>query len=132
MDITKKERDCIVKIRELSGSFPPRLSDIASELKIKPPTAIELLERLERKGLIKKEHGMIILTDTGNDEYLKIMLAHRTYEILLSMSGVPADDACSQAERIDYLMEPSSMMHVLERLGSPEKCPHGKPIIPKE
>ncbi|AAT43564.1 metal-dependent transcriptional regulator [Picrophilus oshimae] len=131
MEITKKERDCIVKIKELSGSFPPRLSDLAVGLNIKPPTAIELLERLERKGLIKKEHGMIILTDNGNNEYSKIMLAHRTYETLLSMSGVSAEDACLQAEKIDYLMEPESMRHVLKSLGSPEKCPHGKPI-PKE
>ena len=55
-NITRKERDCIVALHENSG-FPLRLFNIAEILKIKAPTAYELVKRLESKNIIEKKIG---------------------------------------------------------------------------
>ncbi len=130
MDVTKKERDCIVVIHENSSGFPLRLSDIASLMKVKPSTAYELLNRLLSKKIITKEKGMIMPTQYGNRVYSEIITAHRTMEILLTKSGVNRDIACSQMEKIDYLMDELSVEKILKQIGNPDKCPHGKPVKP--
>ena len=56
----RKERDCIVALHENSG-FPLRLFNIADILKIKAPTAYELVKRLESKNIIEKKNGVISL-----------------------------------------------------------------------
>ncbi|KJE49142.1 MULTISPECIES: metal-dependent transcriptional regulator [Acidiplasma] len=128
MDITKKERDCIVVIHDNSKPLPLRLSDVAGLMNIKPPTAHELINRLLSKNIIKKERGMITLTDYGNEIYSEIMMAHRTLEIILTRSGVNSDKACTQVEKVDYLMDTSSIEKLLQTIGNPDKCPHGKPV----
>jgi DtxR family Mn-dependent transcriptional regulator len=129
-NITRKERDCIVALHDSSG-FPLRLFNIAEILKIKAPTAHELVKRLESKNIIEKKNGIISLTDYGNKVYSEIIMAHRTMEILLTKSGVNSDLACEQIEKIDYLMDDTSIKKLFESIGQPLTCPHGKPVISK-
>jgi DtxR family Mn-dependent transcriptional regulator len=123
-NITRKERDCIVALHENSG-FPLRLFNIAEILKIKAPTAYELVKRLESKNIIEKKNGVI------NMIYSEIIMAHRTLEIMLTKSGVNSDRACQQIEKIDYLMDDVSIQKLFKSLGQPQTCPHGKPVISK-
>ena len=52
--VTKRERDCLIMLEEDSqNGFPMRLHQIASTLGIKPPTALNVIKRLEEKGLAK-------------------------------------------------------------------------------
>jgi DtxR family Mn-dependent transcriptional regulator len=125
--ITRKERDCIVALRENSG-FPVRLFNIAELLDIKAPTAFELIKRLESKNIIKKTNGVISLTPYGNSIYSEIIMAHRTLELILTRSGVNSDKACQQIEKIDYLMDDTSVQKLFKSLGQPQTCPHGKPV----
>jgi len=129
-NITRKERDCIVALHENSG-FPLRLFNIAEILKIKAPTAYELVKRLESKNIIEKKNGVISLTPNGNTIYSEIIMAHRTLEIMLTKSGVNSDRACQQIEKIDYLMDDVSIQKLFKSLGQPQTCPHGKPVISK-
>ena len=126
-NITRKERDCIVALYENSG-FPLRLFNIADILKIKAPTAYELVKRLESKNIINKTNGIISLTAYGISIYDEIIMAHRTLELILTKSGVNSDTACEQIERIDYLMDDASVQKLFKSLGQPQTCPHGKPI----
>jgi DtxR family Mn-dependent transcriptional regulator len=126
-NITRKERDCIVALYENSG-FPLRLFNIADILKIKAPTAYELVKRLESKNIINKTNGIISLTTYGISIYDEIIMAHRTLELILTKSGVNSDTACEQIERIDYLMDDVSVQKLFKSLGQPQTCPHGKPI----
>ncbi|MCL4453129.1 metal-dependent transcriptional regulator [Ferroplasma sp.] len=126
-NITRKERDCIVALHENSG-FPIRLFNIADILKIKAPTAFELIKRLESKNIISKTNGVISLTPYGNSIYSEIIMAHRTLELILTKSGVNSDMACEQIEKIDYLMDDASVQKLFKSLGQPQTCPHGKPV----
>ncbi len=130
--VTKKERDCLITVRE-NGSepFPIRLCEIAKLMGIRPPSALELVERLEGKGLLKSRSGMIRLTPQGLREYERIILNHRVFESLFVQSGISADEACKETESFDYFLDSRTAEAVHRKIGSPSFCPHGKPIKAK-
>ncbi len=128
--VTGKERECIVALEDLKSEFPPRLTQIAEKLKIKPSTTFVLLKHLEEKGLVEEEKGNVILTEKGKRVYTSIILAHRCLETLLYRAGIPLNCACKEAEKIDYLITPAYAKKLWKYLGKPKTCPHGKPIVP--
>ncbi len=129
-NITKKERDCIISIWQGSrNGFPVRVSEIAKEMNIKPPTVEELLGRLESKRLIERNGGMVLLSEEGKKAYRRIMLGHRALETFLVQCGDDADRACKMISNFDYMIDERTASLVLNRIGNPTVCPHGKPIF---
>ncbi len=128
MDISKRERDYIVLLKELSSEFPVRISDLARASGVKEPTAYESIKRMEEKGLVKVRKGIVVLTDTGLLTYLKIIKAHRVLELLFVKHGADPDEACKECANIDYLISESMVQKAYNSLGSPSVCPHGRPI----
>lgn len=129
-EVTKRERDCLVLLKEESnGEFPVRLHQIAENLNVKSPTALNIVKRLRVKGLVESQDGMVVLTETGDEVAKKILLVHRTFESLFCQSGVPKKNACEEAGEIDFLIVPENARLVLKRIDSPSSCPHGKPIM---
>jgi DtxR family Mn-dependent transcriptional regulator len=129
--LTRKERDCILYIRKGSkDDFPVRVSDIAKTMNVKPPTIEELLNRMEEKALIKRKHGMITLTKSGNRMYNDIILTHRVLEIFFVECGVKLTNACEEISNFDYLINIDTARMILTKLGNPKTCPHGDPILP--
>lgn len=127
--ITKRERDCLVQIKENSlKGFPVRLHEIASFMEIKSPTALNIIRRLQAKGYVDSKDGMVILTDPGNEIAGKILLVHRTFESLFCQSGISKANACREASEIDFLIPVKNARLVLKRIDNPKVCPHGKPI----
>ena len=129
MDLTKKERDCIIKINEYESAFPLRLIELAKRVGIKAPTAYQLVKRLSSKGLVSENRGVIIPTKKGRQAYKDIIMAHRCVETLLNRAGVPKNCACTEAQKIDYKLTPSYVKLLYKFIGSPKNCPHGKPVI---
>jgi len=129
-NLTKRERDCIITVGERRNqSFPTRVSFIAKSLGMKMPTVEEIVKRLVKKGLVQKEAGMVILTAKGNQCYEEIMMKHRAMETFLFECGVDADDACKEVSKFDYLIGKKSVYKIMEKIGKPERCPHGFKII---
>lgn len=127
--ITKRERDCLVFIEEYTGKgFPIRLHEIASTMKVKSPTAFNVIKRLEEKGLAESRNGMVKLTTAGKEAARKILIVHRTFESLFCQSGIPVEKACEEASDIDFLIPENNARKVLKRIDNPKVCPHGKPI----
>ena len=127
--LTKRERDCMVSIREKGmEDFPLRLNELAGILKISSPTALNILRRLEVKGMIASSRGMIKLTEKGLKSVDMILKIHRVYESLFCQSGVSENTACNEASMVDYLTGEQTAEMVLHRIGDPKICPHGKPI----
>lgn len=127
--ITKKERDCLVAVVEnnISG-FPIKLIDLSKKLKIKPPTALDLVRRLEKKGILENKRGMIIPTQDGRRRYQMIIYAHRIIECALKDSGENDIQSCMEAASYDYLVSMNLVSEMDNLLGKPEICPHGKKI----
>ncbi len=109
-----------------------RLHQIADQLRVKPPTALNVVRRLEQKGLAKSKDGMVILTETGNKIAKGILLVHRTYESLLCQSGVSENSACLEAAEVDFIIPEGNAKLILKKIGNPKFCPHGKPIATKD
>lgn len=131
--VTRRERDCLVSLTEgSSDGFPMRLHQIATVMKVKPPTALNVVRRLEQKGLAESRDGMVLLTKSGDQTAQKILLVHRTYESLFCQSGIPASEACAEAAVVDFIIPEDNAKMVLKKIGSPTKCPHGKPIQESE
>lgn len=127
--ITKRERDCLVFLKENSlQGFPLRLHEIASMMGVKPPTALNIIKRLKKKGLVDSKDGMIILTGEGLEVTGRILLVHRTFESLFCQSGISKKSACMEAGEIDFLIHENDARMILKRIDSPKVCPHGKPI----
>lgn len=128
--VTKRERDCLVFLREESdGEFPVRLHQVAESMKVKSPTALNIIKRLRLKGYVEARDGMVVLTEKGREITKKILLVHRTFESLFCQSGVSAKNACLEAGEIDFLIPAENAELVLKRIDNPRSCPHGKPII---
>lgn len=129
-NLTRRERDCVITIHEnASPDFPVRLSKIATIMQLKPPTVIEILKRLESKGLVNREKGMVVLTNSGKESYNFIVNCHRILETLFVDSGVELEEACKEISAFDYMVDSDSAMKLSTFVGTPKTCPHGKPII---
>jgi len=129
-NLTQRERDCVIAIQNnTSGDFPVRLSEIARKMDLKPPTVIEILKRLEIKGLVNRVKGMVILTDAGKESYRSVVNCHRILETLFVDSGIELEEACREVSAFDYMIDSGSALKLSNFVGNPKACPHGKPII---
>lgn len=132
-NITKKERDCLLAIyREELSDTPVRLVDLARSLNVKPPTALELLARLESKGYVTRRRGLIFLSESGREVAKGILTVHRALEVFFARCGLGADEACNLVSNFDYMVESSIAPMMLGALGNPSTCPHGYPIKTEE
>lgn len=130
--VTKRERDCITALgKNRKETFPTRISSLAKSLNMKMPTVEEIVQRLMNKGLVQKKAGMVILTGSGNECYDEIIMKHRVMETFLFECGVDADKACEEVSEFDYLIDNESAGKIIEKIGKPEKCPHGFRIVEK-
>ncbi len=127
--ITKKERDCLVAIRESAiAPFPARLCDVAKIMGISSPSALEIIGRLKGKNMAESRNGMITLTSDGLAEYERIILNHRVFESLFVQSGISMEKACRDIKSFDYFLDTRTGLAILRKIGSPPSCPHGDPI----
>jgi DtxR family Mn-dependent transcriptional regulator len=122
-----------------AGEYGPVVKDspalsarIAEMLGVSRPTAGEMLKRLESEGLIERgEHKEALLTDKGRHEAERVVRRHRLIERLLTdfMGYTPAESH-ERADMLGDAFTDEMIERVAERLGHPERCPHGWPIDP--
>ena len=92
---------------------------------------IELIEQLERKGLIQSSAGGLTLTPEGEHWAIQIVRAHRLWErYLADEAGMPFADLHGAADRAEHeLMADAENIEALDaHLGHPRRDPHGDPI----
>ncbi|HLH86459.1 MAG TPA: metal-dependent transcriptional regulator [Thermoplasmataceae archaeon] len=127
--LTKRERDCLIQIGEYSDSpFPLRLIDLSERLQVSSPAVLSLIKGLEGKGLVNRNHGMVMLTETGKNQYRRIVESHRVMEVLMVKNGLNPDNACKESSRFDFMLDHEDILKIFFSLGKPECCPHGRKI----
>jgi DtxR family Mn-dependent transcriptional regulator len=95
-------------------------------------SAGEMLKRLEREGLIERgEHKEALLTAKGRKRAERVVRKHRIIERLLTdfMGYTPAE-AHVHADELGDTFTEDMVERIDERLGHPERCPHGWPVDP--
>jgi DtxR family Mn-dependent transcriptional regulator len=89
-----------------------------------------MLKRLEAEGLVERgEHKEAILTEAGRERAERVVRRHRIIERLLTdfMGYTPAESHVHADELGDTFSE-EMIERIDERLGRPERCPHGWPV----
>ncbi|MDY1590538.1 MAG: metal-dependent transcriptional regulator [Methanofastidiosum sp.] len=92
---TNTEQDylkAILNITENKGFA--RTKDVAKALGVRPATTVEMLKKLEEKGLIKREHyGPTVLTEKGTKIATITLKKHKVLLDFFTMILVPEEDA---------------------------------------
>jgi DtxR family transcriptional regulator, Mn-dependent transcriptional regulator len=115
------------------GPRSPRLgARVAEMLGVSRASAGEMLKRLEREGLIRRgEHKEALLTRKGRARAERVVRKHRIIERLLTdFMGYTAAEAHVHADELGDTFSEEMIERVAERLGNPERCPHGWPVDP--
>jgi DtxR family transcriptional regulator, Mn-dependent transcriptional regulator len=122
----------IGEYRPLGGGSPTLASRVAEMLGVSRASAGEMLKRLEREGLIERgEHKEALLTAKGRKRAERVVRKHRIIERLLTdfMGYTPAE-AHVHADELGDTFTEDMVERIDERLGHPQRCPHGWPVDP--
>jgi DtxR family Mn-dependent transcriptional regulator len=122
----------IGEYRPQSSGSPTLASRVAEMLGVSRASAGEMLKRLEGEGLIERgEQKEAILTETGRARAEKVVRKHRIIERLLTdFMGYTAAEAHVHADELGDTFSDDMVERIDDKLGHPERCPHGWPVDP--
>src|SRR6059036_848826 len=122
----------IGEYRPQSTGSPTLASRVAEMLGVSRASAGEMLKRRESEGLIERgEQKEAILTETGRARAETVVRKHRIIERLLTdFMGYTAAEAHVYADELGDTFTDDMVERVEERLGHPDRCPHGWPVDP--
>jgi Mn-dependent DtxR family transcriptional regulator len=122
----------IGEYRPLNAGSPTLASRVAEMLGVSRASAGEMLKRLEREGLIERgEHKEALLTAAGRKRAERVVRKHRIIERLLTdFMGYTAAEAHVHADALGDTFTDDMVERIDERLGHPDRCPHGWPVDP--
>jgi DtxR family Mn-dependent transcriptional regulator len=134
MEITENVEEYLETLYTLDeeGKHVAKISDIASNLSVTPPSAVEMLKKIEKEGLVDyRVREGVSLTKKGRKLARRIIRNHRIAELLLTEilevdidDGTHEDMVCAIEHHITDEMADA----VCTKLNHPGKCPHGKNI----
>jgi DtxR family Mn-dependent transcriptional regulator len=121
------------------GEYGPVVKDspalaarVADMLGVSRASAGEMLKRLEADGLVERgERKEVILTPAGREAAERVIRRHRLIERLLTdFMGYTGAEAHEHADALADTFSDEMIERVRERLGNPDRCPHGWPVEP--
>lgn len=111
---------------------PPLASRVAEMLHVSRASAGEMLKRLEADGLIERgERKEALLTASGRERAERVVRKHRIIERLLTdFMGYTGYEAHERADELGDTFDDEMVARMHEKLGRPDRCPHGWPVEP--
>ncbi|MBM2823080.1 MAG: FeoA protein [Thermoleophilia bacterium] len=108
-------------------------SRVAEMLGVSRASAGEMLKRLEADGLVERgEQKEAILTDVGIERAKRVVRKHRIIErFLTDFMGYTAAESHVHADELGDTFTDEMIERINERLGHPDRCPHGWPVEPE-
>ena len=106
---------------------------VAEMLGVSRASAGEMLKRLEADGLVERgDQKEAILTDAGIERAKRVVRKHRIIErFLTDFMGYTAAESHVQADELGDTFTDEMIERINERLGHPDRCPHGWPVEPE-
>lgn len=103
---------------------------LSKELKHSNQTIIEMVKKLEQKGFVKYyPYKGVKLTESGKKEAVRIIRAHRVWEVFLTEKlGLDWDDVHEEAELLEHASNERIIDALYRYLNEPKICQHGNPI----
>ena len=114
----------------VTAGSPTLASRVAEMLGVSRASAGEMLKRLEAEGLIERgEQREALLTASGRKRAEQVVRRHRLIERLLTdFLGYTAAEAHVYADELGDTFSDEMVERMSERLGHPDRCPHGWPV----
>ncbi len=111
---------------------PALAARIAEMLGVSAPSVAEMLKRLEADGMIERgRRRATVLTEKGRAKAEHHVRNHRIIErFLVDFMGYAPGDCHEQAEILGDTFTDDMVARLGEKLGNPERCPHGWPVDP--
>jgi DtxR family transcriptional regulator, Mn-dependent transcriptional regulator len=108
-------------------------SRVAEMLGVSRASAGEMLKRLEADGLVERgEAKEAILTPAGAERAKRVVRKHRIIErFLTDFMGYTAAESHVHADELGDTFTDEMIERINERLGHPDRCPHGWPVEPE-
>jgi DtxR family Mn-dependent transcriptional regulator len=115
-----------------TGTTQTIAARVAEMLGVSRASAGEMLKRLEADGLVERgEHKEAILTPAGTERARRVVRKHRIIERLLTdFMGYTAAEAHVHADELGGTFTDDMVERIDEKLGHPDRCPHGWPVDP--
>jgi DtxR family transcriptional regulator, Mn-dependent transcriptional regulator len=112
---------------------PPLASRVAEMLRVSRASAGEMLKRLEAEGLIERgKKKEALLTETGRERAERVVRKHRIIERLLTdFMGYTAYESHERADEMGDTFDDDMIERIDDKLGHPQRCPHGWPVDPE-
>ena len=120
----------IGEYRPTATGTPTLASRVAEMLGVSRASAGEMLKRLEAEGLVERgERKEAILTSSGRERAERVVRKHRIIERLLTdFMGYTAAESHVHADELGDTFSDDMIERIADRLGHPERCPHGWPV----
>ncbi|HEY2220098.1 MAG TPA: metal-dependent transcriptional regulator [Gaiellaceae bacterium] len=111
---------------------PPLASRVAEMLHVSRASAGEMLKRLEAEGLIERgKRKEALLTESGRERAERVVRKHRIIERLLTdFMGYTAYESHERADEMGDTFDDDMVERIDDKLGHPQRCPHGWPVDP--
>src|SRR3954454_18060272 len=109
---------------------PTLASRVAEMLGVSRASAGEMLKRREAEGLVERgERKEAILTEAGRARAERVVRKHRIIErFLTDFMGYTAAESHVHADEMGDTFSDDMIARIEERLGRPDRCPHGWPV----
>ena len=106
---------------------------VAEMLGVSRASAGEMLKRLESEGLVERgDQKEALLTPAGTERAKKVVRKHRIIErFLTDFMGYTAAESHVHADELGDTFTDEMIERINERLGHPDRCPHGWPVEPE-
>ncbi len=106
------------------------VSALAKRFNVRLPTAIEILGKLEEKGLvIRKPWKVPELSRRGKPLAEHLIHQHRIVELYFSRNlGLNSETSCGEASKVAYLLDKKVIEKMCKALNRPSQCVHGNLI----
>jgi DtxR family Mn-dependent transcriptional regulator len=120
----------IGEYRPQERGLPTLSARVAEMLGVSRASAGEMLKRLEAEGLVERgEHKEALLTPPGRERAERVVRKHRIIERFLTdfMGYTPAESHVHADELGDTFTD-DMVERIEQRLGHPDRCPHGWPV----
>jgi DtxR family transcriptional regulator, Mn-dependent transcriptional regulator len=120
----------IGEYRPLTVGSPTLASRVAEMLGVSRASAGEMLKRLEAEGLVERgKQKEALLTAAGRVRAEQVVRRHRLIErFLTDFLGYTAAEAHVHADELGDTFSDEMVERMSERLGNPDRCPHGWPV----
>src|SRR6185437_7642168 len=111
---------------------PPLASRVAEMLHVSRASAGEMLKRLEADGLIERgKKKEALLTEAGRERAERVVRKHRIIERLLTdFMGYTGYESHERADELGDTFSDEMIERIDDKLGHPQRCPHGWPVDP--